>query len=304
MLFHLFLFIISFYILWKAADYFVAASHAIAVYFKLPPILIGATIVAFGTSAPELFVTGFAAYLNQPEVVYGNVLGSNIANLLLIFGLSMVLIPVGFSKQFKFQLRINVICLVLFLILFIVFSPSRFLAGLLLILFLIFQFFQLKKEADQPLDAPENRSLIKSISIFVLSLIFLILSSRMLVFEVLNLANLLNISKAFISLFAVAFGTSLPELVTTLRFIQRGHSDVVIGNVFGSNLFNLAFVLPMAWFINPVFFPNGFLFEIALLLFIYFFIIIFIIFFSRTYRFMGWLFFIMYFAYIGFIYLK
>ena len=88
----------------KSADYFVDASHNLALHFKLPSILIGATVVAFGTSAPELFVTGFAALLDQPDVVYGNIFGSNIANLLLIFGLSMILATFNIQNYSKFNL--------------------------------------------------------------------------------------------------------------------------------------------------------------------------------------------------------
>ena len=93
---HFLMFFCVFFLLWKSADYFVDSSHSLALHFNLPPILIGATIVAFGTSAPELFVTGFAAFLNQPDVVYGNVFGSNLANLFLILGLP--LIDILFSK--------------------------------------------------------------------------------------------------------------------------------------------------------------------------------------------------------------
>ena len=227
---HFILFVFSFIVLWKSADYFVDASHTLALHLKLPPILIGATIVAFGTSAPELFVTGFASYFNQPDVVYGNIFGSNIANLLLIFGLSMVLADIQYSKLFKVQFITNVLVLLSFIFIFKFLEPNRIIAFVVFFIFICYQYFQLKKDSASNLDSP-SYSLSKALIIFLGSLIFLVFSSRLLVYEVVNLATIFGVSKAFLSLFLVAFGTSLPELVTTIRFINKGHSDIVIGNV-------------------------------------------------------------------------
>ena len=143
------LFILSFIVLWKSADYFVDSSHSLALHFKLPPILIGATVVAFGTSAPELFVTIFAAYSNQSNVVYGNILGSNIANTFLIFGLCLIMSFIKFNTLIRSQLLINLFAIIVssFGIYFV--FPSRWLALVLLIFFGIIQFYILRNSMIQ-----------------------------------------------------------------------------------------------------------------------------------------------------------
>ena len=230
------LFILSFIVLWKSADYFVDSSHSLALHFKLPPILIGATVVAFGTSAPELFVTIFAAYSNQSNVVYGNILGSNIANTFLIFGLCLIMSFIKFNTLIRSQLLINLFAIIVssFGIYFV--FPSRWLALVLLIFFGIIQFYILRNSMIQKNERPQY-TLFFSFVYFFVSLLFLIGSSKMLVVSLLNTAEFIGVSTAFLSLFAVAFGTSLPELVSTISFVRKGHMDIVIGNVFWVELF-------------------------------------------------------------------
>ena len=300
---HMLMFLVAFFLLWKSADYFVDSSHSLALHFKLPPILIGATIVAFGTSAPELFVTGFAASLNQPDVVYGNVFGSNLANLFLILGLSMSIATIPFSVNFRQQLLINILCYILFVFVLFTIPITRLLGLILFVLFIIYKFILIKSGRNESGDAPDY-PLIKSIFIFCISLLVLIASSRLLVFEAVNLAQLLGISTRFISLFAVAFGTSLPELVTTVRFIKKGHNDIIVGNVFGSNLFNTAFVLPFSWIVAPVLFNLIYFLELGIVL------IASILLFCLTKctkespKWLGYLFLLIYIAYIFYIYLN
>jgi len=300
---HVLMFFISFFLLWKSADYFVDSSHALALHFKLPPILIGATIVAFGTSAPELFVTGFAAFLDQPDVVYGNVFGSNLANLFLILGLSMSITRIPFSVNFRQQLLINIACYVLFIFILFVLPITRLIGVILFSLFVCYKFILIKSGRNESSGDPDY-SLAKSIFIFCASLTVLIISSRLLVYEAVNLATLFGISTRFISLFAVAFGTSLPELVTTVRFIKKDHTDIIVGNVFGSNLFNTAFVLPFSWIVSPVLFDTVYFIELVIVLTasVLLFCLTKII--SNSSKWLGYLFLFIYIAYIIYIYLN
>ena len=260
-----FIFIFALIVLLKSADWFVDSADAIARHLKLPASIIGATIVAFGTSAPELFVSGFAATLNQPEVILGNVFGSNVANTCLIFGLAIALHHCHSSRFLFSQIRDNLIALVGFAVVFHFFPITRLLAVILFLLFIAYQFYLLLSVKKEPSNELPNTSLLSSVFLFVMSLILLVFSSKFLVSSIIDIATTFGISKVFLSVFLVAFGTSLPELITTIRFVKKGHLGIVIGNVFGSNLFNLCFVLPSVWLINPVPFISSFYFEILLL---------------------------------------
>ena len=300
---HVLIFLAAFFLLWKSADYFVDSSHSLALHFNLPPILIGATIVAFGTSAPELFVTGFAASLNQPDVVYGNVFGSNLANLFLILGLSMSIATIPFSVNFRQQLLINIACYILFIFVLFAMPITRLLGVILFVLFIIYKFILIKGGRNESSGEPDY-SLLKSISIFFISLVVLIASSRLLVFEAVNLAPLFGISTRFISLFVVAFGTSLPELVTTVRFIKKGHNDIIVGNVFGSNLFNTAFVLPFSWIVAPVLFDTIYFLELGIGLIASVLLFCLTKLTKASSKWLGYLFLLIYIIYIIYIYLN
>ena len=295
------LLLISFLVLWKSADYFVDASHSLAIHFKMPPILIGATVVAFGTSAPELFVTMFAAHWGQGSVVYGNIFGSNIANIFLIFGVSLCLKTIVFNSEFRHQLWLNILALSLVSMVLYFYEPTRWLAAVLLLVFFGIQISLFKKNGHGSQAAP-NHSLLMSVLLFLVSLAFLIVSSRLLVASLLTSASYLGLSTTFLSLFAVAFGTSLPELVTTISFVRQGHVDIVLGNVFGSNLFNLMFVLPIAWLVNPVSILWSFSIEVFILFFITLLLLVLIRYRQSSRRFYGYFCVTFYVFYIVFIY--
>lgn len=257
------IFLASLLIVLKSADYFVDSSQALAVYSRLPPVLIGATIVAFGTSAPELFVAGYAAYLHQPDVVYGNIFGSNMANTGLIFGLAMALAPIQLNALFRSQVGATVVAMVAYTGLLLVMVPSRMVAAGCVILFVGYQVRQIK-QADRFESGEPSYRLVWAILIFLGSLLGLIISSRLMVIQVVTMAAIWGVSTEFLSLFLVAFGTSVPELITTVKFIQKKQSDIVVGNVFGSNLFNLVLVLPVAWLVHPIPFLSRYFLEMGI----------------------------------------
>lgn len=259
------LFLLSFIVLWKASDFFVDSTHAMAIHLKMPPMLIGATVVAFGTSAPELFVTVFASLNHHNDVVYGNIFGSNIANVLLILGLSFILQQLPFNKEFRNYLWLNLLVIIGIIFLLFTWSPSRVVACICLALFVCIQFFLIRNKFCHNSDSPQFGPF-KSVMIFFSSLFFLIISSRLLVTSLLEIAVIFGISTTFLSLFLIAFGTSLPELATTVSFFRKNHMGIVVGNVFGSNLFNLFFVLPAAWLVNPMVMPSNFFIELVVIL--------------------------------------
>ncbi|MEC8678149.1 MAG: sodium:calcium antiporter, partial [Candidatus Margulisiibacteriota bacterium] len=180
---------------------------------------------------------------------------------------------------------------------------TRFLGFILFVLFIIYKFILIKGGLNESGDEPDY-PLVKSIFIFCLSLVVLIASSRLLVFEAVNLAPLLGISTRFISLFAVAFGTSLPELVTTVRFIKKGYNDIVVGNVFGSNLFNTAFVLPFSWIVSPVLFDSLYFLELGIVLIASLLLFYLTKFTKESSKWLGYLFLLIYIIYIIYIYLN
>jgi cation:H+ antiporter len=298
---HILWFILSFIGLCKAADYFVDSAHALALHLRFPPVLIGATIVAFGTSAPELFVTGFGAYLRQPDVIYGNILGSNIANILLILGVAMAMAPLSFSRGVQQQAWVNLVVTLGYACILLMVPVNRPIAMILLGLFFVYQMYQINT-TPSTINDPPSSSKGRATQLFFISLIGLIISSKILVMEVEIMANSMGVSTAFVSLFAVAFGTSLPELMTTIKFIQRGNTDIVIGNVFGSNLFNLAFVLPAAWGVRPLPFITHYATECGLIMALTAIILIGTITQKQSQRWMGWIFLSGYIIYIGFTY--
>tara|TARA_B100001121_G_scaffold310735_1_gene345216 strand:+ start:1905 stop:2819 length:915 start_codon:yes stop_codon:yes gene_type:complete len=297
----LFLFVISLFVLWKSSDVFVDSSHSLALHLKLPPILIGATVVAFGTSAPELFVAIFAGLNHQSDVVYGNVFGSNIANIFLIFAISLILKRLDFDKAFREQLSLNFLSLIIVLVSVYFLSPSRLISVIILIVFGVIQFLFLKKKSSHVSETPPYK-LNLSVVLFSISLSFLIFSSRLLVLSLINVATFLGLSTTFLSLFAVAFGTSLPELVTTVSFVRKNHIGIVVGNVFGSNFFNLLFVLPMAWLVYPGNMAIHFYFELTILFATILFLMVLAYCFKRSRQLMGWSLLMFYFIYLSSIF--
>jgi cation:H+ antiporter len=297
----LFLFAIALIILWKSSDAFVDSSQSLALHLKLPPILIGATVVAFGTSAPELFVAIFAGLNHQSDVIYGNIFGSNIANVFLIFAISLILKRLDFDQAFHEQLHLNLLSLVIVFVSVCFFSPSRFMSILILIVFAGIQFLFFKKKASHISETPPF-NLKRSVAFFLLSLFLLIFSSRLLVLSLINVATFLGLSTTFLSLFLVAFGTSLPELVTTMSFVRKNHIGIVVGNVFGSNLFNLLFVLPMAWLVHPANMASHFYFELTILFVTILFMMVASYCFKQSRPYMGWFLLVLYFIYLSSIF--
>lgn len=250
------LLIIGFVILIKGADVFVDGASSLAKNFKLPTILIGLTIVAFGTSAPELAVSCQSLLKGSGDIVLGNVIGSNILNILLIIGISALFHPLTVKNNtVKKELPIILLLSALFIILL---NDSFFGLGdnsfsrqdgiILLLFFTIFLYYLLtimknNKDTDESDDDKPKFNIPKSILFIVIGLLGIIFGSDFVVDGASNIASILGISEKIIALTIVALGTSLPELVTSVSATRKGEYDIAIGNVVGSNIFNICTVI-------------------------------------------------------------
>lgn len=252
--------VVSFVALIKGADIFVEGASSLAKKLGVSAAVIGLTIVAMGTSAPEAAVSISAALKGSNEIALGNVVGSNLFNLLMVLGVCMIITKLPTQKEtLKRDFPWNVIATVA-IIAFIVFFDTKItrLEGIaLLVLFvsymgyLLYKTLKDRKSADED-DEIEEISLAKSLIFLVIGLALVIVGGDLVVDSATSIARSWGVSDALIGLTIVAMGTSLPELVTSIVASRKGESDMAIGNVIGSNLFNLLFILGMTATIMPV----------------------------------------------------
>lgn len=253
MFINLILLIIGFIILIKGADIFVDGASAVAGNFKVSKMLIGLTIVAFGTSAPELAVSIKSLLSGSGDIVLGNVIGSNILNILLILGISSLFHSLSVKNNtVKKELPITILITTLFAVLLsdnlINHTKDNFTRGdgiTLILFFFVFIYYLIsmaRKKIDID-DKTEYMPLSKAFIFTVIGLISIILGSNLVVDHASNLAKLLGISEKLIALTVIALGTSLPELVTSVTATRKGEYDIAIGNVVGSNIFNIGIVI-------------------------------------------------------------
>lgn len=258
------LIIIGFVLLIKGADLLVDGASNIAKKFHIPEILIGLTIVSIGTSMPELFVSTTSAIQGRSDMAMGNVIGSNVCNLLLILGLSTVIKPVKFQKETRLiEIPVCLIFTIIFMLICnIGIGVSRAEAIVLLVLFTIFIMYTIimgknagkfDKEAQNTRgEDTSNISMLKSIIYVILGVIALKFGGDFTVDNSVIIANHFGISEQIISLTILAIGTSLPELVTSVTAAFKGNSDIAIGNIIGSNIFNMLLIIGVASVINPI----------------------------------------------------
>lgn len=262
MILNILLLIIGFILLIKGADIFVDGASSTAQNFKVSKMLIGLTIVAFGTSAPEFAVSMSALASENTDMVLGNVIGSNILNILLILGIAAVINPITIKdntvkKELPLTLLISTLLVVLFLDVSLgngtINQITRADGIVILLFFLVFLYYLItlakQKKASKDDEKPQFK-LGKSLLFVLLGLIGIMLGSNLVVDNASNIAKILGISERVISLTIIAFGTSLPELVTTIVSSKKGEQDLLIGNIIGSNIFNICVVLgiPVAIF--------------------------------------------------------
>jgi cation:H+ antiporter len=243
------LFILSLMVLVKGADWFLASSEKFGLAKGLSKFVVGVVIVGIGTSLPELFSSIIAVLSGAPEIVAANAVGSNVANILLIVGISVVM--AGKLVTTKYLIDIDIPLLVISTTLFLISAWDAVItygeAFLLLLTFVFYLFYTLKEGRKEY--AKEEKNTKKTIftgkdtGLMVAGLLGLIFGSKYLIESVISLSDLMNISTGAISLAAVAVGTSLPELVVSVKAALKGKSEVALGNIFGSNVFNLMVVV-------------------------------------------------------------
>jgi cation:H+ antiporter len=256
------LLLIGFVLLIKGANWLVDGASSLARKFKISDLAIGLTIVAFGTSAPELVVNSIASFQGHEDIVLGNVIGSNNFNLFIILGITGLIYPmtVQSSTVWK-EIPISFCAAVLLLFLANDFFSddtaviSRLDGGLLLLLFLGFLtyvFVQLKSDSRN-LEVPTNQfSNLKITTYIILGLTGLVLGGKFVVSSATDIATSLGLSEKLIGLTIVAAGTSLPELATSVVAAFKKNNDIAIGNIIGSNIFNIFFILSISSLIRPI----------------------------------------------------
>ena len=254
--------LVGFVLLIWSADRFVDGAAVSAKYAGMPSLLIGMIVVGFGTSAPEMLVSAMAAADGSPELALGNALGSNIVNIGLILGITALIAPIAVhSNIVKKELPLLLVVSVLFALLIVDGGLSRFDAGVLLLGFFSFMgwsiYSGLKSKNDSLATDVEQELNVQTMSLkaaivwLVVGLVVLIISSRLLVWGAVSIAEIMGISDLIIGLTIVAFGTSLPELAASIAAARKGEHDIAIGNVIGSNIFNILAVAGIAGMIAP-----------------------------------------------------
>ena len=278
--------LLGFVLLVKGADIFVEGSSTIAKILKIPPLIIGLTIVAFGTSAPEAAVSITAALKGQNGMAMGNVVGSNIFNLLMVVGISGFIKTLSvdkaiISKEFPFLLLTSILLFVLTFDVSLQGTTTNILSrgdGLVLLMFFAIFMYSLLKSALSSMNNPSleetsisfdsssigynddilvkektnSKVLIKNILASVIGIILIILGGNMVVSSASNIASDFGVSDQLIGLTIVSIGTSLPEFVTSIIAAIKGESSIALGNVIGSNMFNILFVLGASATISPM----------------------------------------------------
>ena len=247
----------------KGGDYLVDGSVAIAKRAKLSEMVIGLTVVGFGTSMPELLVSAQSALMGNSGIAIGNVVGSNISNIALILGLTSI---VNVIPAQKITLKIDLPFMILSLVLFVAIAMTGFVgrvAGvigvLMLICFVSYQVRQsrkaeaaLAKENPKAQDEAKPMALWKALLLVIVSFLAMVFGANILVEGASNIARLLGVTDRVIGLTIVAIGTSLPELVTSIVAARKGENGLAVGNVVGSNIFNLLLILGVSATIHPI----------------------------------------------------
>jgi len=257
---------LGFVMLVKGADWFVEGAAGIADRFGVPQLVIGLTIVAMGTSAPEAAVSITAALKGNAGITIGNVVGSNILNILVILGITSVIIPVAVAKstiryEIPYMLGItlmlwfmgytgNVVTLAEGIILWVAFLA-----------YLYYLFLMAKKNKEEVAEETRQVPLWRLLLMGIAGLVLVVWGSDVTVDAATAIAKIMGLGERFIGLTIVALGTSLPELFTSVSAAIKGKADIAIGNIVGSNIFNILFVIGTTALITPVMFEAGFLID-------------------------------------------
>ena len=264
-------FVASLFVLIKASDYFTDSAEKIGLFFGLPVFIVGVTIVAIGTSLPELISSIFAVLRNSSEIVVGNVVGSNITNIFLILCIASI---VGKKLKITYELtHVDLPILVGSAFLFAamiwdgVFTlPEALLSIVGIIIYFLYTVnsereykdVEIKKEMKEELRKKKKLD-IKTIAILVVSAVFIFIGARYTIESVIELSEIFNLGKEIIAVSAVALGTSLPELAVSITAVRKGKPEIAVGNILGSNIFNTFVVMGISALFGVLIIPQGIL---------------------------------------------
>lgn len=267
MLIQLGILVIGFVMLVKGSDWFVDGASSIATKFGIPQLVIGLTIVAMGTSAPEAAVSITAAFHGNADITIGNIVGSNILNILIILGICGLISPMIVQKS-SILVDIPVTIAITLVLLWLgwdgtISRVDGIILQLLFFAYLAYLFISMKKNknASDSCEVPREMPVVKSLIFLVVGLVVIVLGSRFAVDAASAIARILGLSERFIGLTIVALGTSLPELFTSAMAALKKNSDIAIGNIVGSNIFNILMVVGLSGLIIPVPFVADFRFD-------------------------------------------
>ncbi len=259
---------VGFTLLLKGADWFVEGASGIARKFKIPELIIGLTVVAFGTSAPEAAVSITAGIKQTSEIAIGNVVGSNILNVLLILGITGLVSPIGIQIcTLKYEIPFMIVITTGLLFLGMSGNQLSFADGVILwlgfVLFFVYLIYMAKtgKMKSDEVTEEKQKSVFKIFLFTIIGIVSIILGSNFTVDASTAIARAIGIDERIIGLTLVAFGTSLPELVTSVIAAKKGKADLAIGNIVGSNIFNILFILGTTSLISPIPFAQSFIWD-------------------------------------------
>lgn len=315
------LLVVGIIILIKGADFLVEGSSALAKKLKVPTLVIGLTIVAFGTSMPELIVNILAVLKGSTEVAFGNIIGSNIANILLVLGVTAIICPIKIErstiwKEIPFALLAVVVLFIVsnyLLIDKINISSLTKVGGLIMLCFFgifIYYTIELARKSKKQLDNQELE--IKKHSNWIISLMILgglvclYFGGKWVVDGAVFIAQQFGLSEFLISATIIAIGTSLPELMTGINAARKKDTGLAVGNSVGSNIFNIFWILGITALVAPIMIPNFINLDIFLLGIATFLLFLFL-FIGKKHeleRWQGWMFVLLYVAYIVFIIIR
>ncbi|OHD17919.1 MAG: sodium:proton exchanger [Spirochaetes bacterium GWD1_27_9] len=254
--------ILGFIFLVKGADFFVTGASSFGVKLKIPQIVIGLTVVAFGTSLPELFINVIGSIAKNNDIVLGNIVGSNIFNILMILGVSALIYPITAKKntvwkEIPFVILVSIILFVLSND--ILFGEKEGVIsrgdGLILIIFMgyfLFYLYKLSKTGEIEEETIKDMPIIKILLFIIIGIIGLVIGGNLVVESAVKIAKFFHLSDKIIALTIISIGTGLPELVTSVVAASKKNSSIALGNIVGSNIFNILLVIGVSSIIYPV----------------------------------------------------
>lgn len=254
----------GFFLLVKGADYFVEGAAGVADKFGIPQLVIGLTIVAMGTSAPEAAVSITAALKGNAEITIGNVVGSNIFNVLIILGITACIVSIAVAvSTVRYEIPYMIGMTFVLMVLGMTGNRITLLEGIVLLIgfaaYLTYLFFMAMRDRKNSDETEEQRPVWRLILMGLVGLFLIVLGSDVTVDAAVRIAGFIGISERIIGLTIVAMGTSLPELVTSVSAARKGKADIAIGNIVGSNIFNILFIVGTTAMITPVTFTAAFI---------------------------------------------